>query len=274
MFRNRILPKSLRALLSCALLLPCVATGGDPGAAGTEENAWFRPVENPDTLNYLLHLPAGYPDSKATYPLLFFLHGIAQKGDGSPSSLERVSRDGPFRTMRDGLWDPDLPFIVVGPQSTGLQPWWRGEEVRRVLAHIMVTYRVDPHRRYLTGISMGGRGVWWLAKNFSNEFVAVVPVSAWAGDVSHSCEVFRGMGVWAFHGARDGLIGLASGRKPIDALRTCHPALIPPPAITILDSGHGQWQRIYENNHGDEHVGGDGVIYRDIYRWLLSHKHR
>ena len=223
------IPRHTGKLILTGLILTGSVAGGEPdnlgqGDAGRKEKELFQPIENPGTLNYLLHLPEGYPGDQTSYPLLLFLHGIAQKGDGSPVSLQRVAREGPFRTMRDGLWDPDLPFIVVGPQSTGLQPWWRGEEVRRLLRHVMTRYRIDPRRRYLS--------------------------------------------------ARDGRIRLASGRKPIDTLRACQPALNPPPAITILDSGHGQWQRIYNNAHGDEHVGGNGVTYRDIYRWMLSHKHR
>ncbi len=262
-------PRIIAGLLVASVLM---MSPGTPCRA--EAAAPYRAVHPPGALSYLVHLPSGYETVEASYPLLFFLHGIVQKGNGSDASLQRVAAHGPFRSMRDGLWDQELPLIVVGPQSTGLQPWWRGEEVRKVLAHVMATYRVDPRRRYLSGISMGGRGVWWLAKNFSNEFAAVVPVSAWAGDVSRSCEVFRGMGVWAFHGARDGLIRLASGRAPIDALRACRPALRPPPAITVLDAGHGQWARIYGNQHGGSHLGADGASYHDIYRWMLSHQRR
>jgi poly(3-hydroxybutyrate) depolymerase len=231
----------------------------------------YRPVLNDGTLNYLLHLPAGYHDTDGAFPLLLFLHGIAQKGGGSVEALEKVAADGPFRTMRDGLWDPTLPLIVVGPQSGGIQPWWRGDEVRKVLAHVMATYRVDPSRRYVTGISMGGRSAWWLAKNFSNEFAALVPVSAWAGELSRSCEVFRHLPVWAFHGARDPLIGLSAGMKPIETLAACAPPLQPAPKLTVIeDAGHGQWQRIYTNAHQEADTGGDGRRYTDIYRWMLS----
>ena len=173
--------------------------------------------------------------------------------------------------MREGRWDQRLPLIVIGPQSGGIQPWWRGEEVRKVLKHVMGTYRIDPSKRYVAGISMGGRSAWWLAKNFSNEFAALVPVSGWAGDVSRSCDVFRGMAVWAFHGALDPLIGLSAGRKPVDALSACTPAIEPAPRITVLDdAGHGQWRRVFESEHYDANEGADGALYSNIYRWMLT----
>lgn len=244
---------------------------GQPNSDRVAAARLYQPVINEDSLNYLLHLPAGYQDSEREFPLLLFLHGIAQKGNGSLKSLQRVAVDGPFRTMRDGHWDDSLPFIVVGPQSSGIQPWWRGKELRDLLADLDNDYRIDASRRYLTGISMGGRASWWLAKNFSNEFAALVPTSAWAGDLRQSCEVFRDMGIWAFHGARDPLIGLSAGRKPIDVLNACVPGPKPEPRITVLpDAGHGQWQRIYENTHGDTNKTADGASTADIYRWMLS----
>jgi poly(3-hydroxybutyrate) depolymerase len=260
--------------MACLLaVLGCTAAASE--TTETPERNIYQTVENPGTLSYLLRLPAGYAEGNESYPLLFFLHGVIQKGDGSADSLERVAEHGPFRTMREGRWDQRLPFIVVGPQSTGIQPWWRGEEVRALLEHLRATYRIDADRQYLSGISMGGRGVWWLAKNFSNEFAAVVPVSGWAGDLSRSCDVFRGMAIWAFHGEQDPLIGVSAGRKPIEVLQRCEPALSPQPQITVFpDNGHGGWRQIYESEHYQTNVGADGEYYSDIYRWMLTFSHR
>ena len=261
----------VRSALLLAFTACLAAPSAGQAAAAHAGTAIYRPVQSPETLNYLLHLPPGYQESNAAYPLLFFLHGVIQKGDGSPDSLERVAEHGPFRAMREGRWDQRLPLIVVGPQSTGIQPWWRGEEVRALLAHLNETYRIDPSRRYLSGISMGGRGVWWLAKNFSNEFAAVLPVSGWAGDLSRSCDVFRGMAIWAFHGEQDPLIGVSAGRRPIEVLKTCEPAITPAPKISLFpDAGHGRWRRIYESEHYQTNKGADGELYSDIYRWLLT----
>lgn len=255
-------------LVVTTLLAPLSCLGAASEAPDPE---LYQAVENPGTLNYLLRLPAGYADGDESYPLLFFLHGVIQKGDGSADSLERVAEHGPFRTMREGRWDQRLPFIVVGPQSTGIQPWWRGKEVRALLEHLRAAYRIDSDRQYLSGISMGGRGVWWLAKNFSNEFAAVVPVSGWAGDLSRSCDVFRGMAIWAFHGEQDPLIGVSAGKKPIEVLQSCEPAIAPQPQITLFpENGHGRWRQIYESEHYQTNTGADGEPYSNIYRWMLT----
>jgi len=254
-----------------ALTLTLILLIGPTGTGRAESTPLYQAVESEGTPNYLLHLPVDYEATDQHYPLLFFLHGIAQKGNGSATALEKVAEDGPFRTMRDGLWDSTLPFIVVGPQSGGLLPWWRGAEVRKVLEHVRKTYRIDPRRIYLTGISMGGRSIWWLAKNFAGDFAAMIPVSAWSGDLKNSCREFAHMGVWAFHGEHDPLIGVSSGRKPVDVLAGCSPPLTTAPKFTILDdTGHGNWQLVFENQHGADNTGGDGRSYDDVYRWLLS----
>ncbi len=273
---QRLRPAAVGLALVLTAFVGSIAAPPASSAAKTAEipgpdQPLYHPIESPDTLNYLLHLPPGYDSGDEAYPLLFFLHGIVQKGDGSAASLERVAQHGPFRAMREGRWDQGLPIIVVGPQSTGIQPWWRGEEVRALLAHLIETYRIDPSRRYLSGISMGGRGVWWLAKNFSNEFAAVVPVSGWAGEVSRSCDVFRGMAIWAFHGEQDPVIGVSAGKKPVEVLQSCAPGLFPRPHITLFDdAGHGKWRRIYESEHYDSNEGADGAPYSNIYRWMLT----
>ena len=48
--------------------------------------------------------------------------------------------------MREGQWNAQLPLIVVGPQAGGVQPWWPGAEVKKVLEHVKSSYRVDVRR--------------------------------------------------------------------------------------------------------------------------------
>ena len=118
---------------------------------------------------------------------------------------------------------------------------------------------------------MGGRSAWWLTEQIPEQISALVPVSGWAGDLSASCGQMKHVAVWAFHGDRDPLIRPSSGQKPIDTLNRCDPPLESPPHITMLDDvGHGQWEKVYANQHGDTNTGGDGVLYQDIYRWMLS----
>ena len=63
---------------------------------------------------YLLYLPQEYEDqSERKWPVILFLHGGAERGDGR-EDLDYVLRHGPL--MEAWIQHRDLPFIMVSPQ--------------------------------------------------------------------------------------------------------------------------------------------------------------
>src|SRR5512143_1717970 len=67
-------------------------------------------------VGYYLYLPAGYDqDSTAKFPLLVFLHGVGERGNGT-IELPRVLKFGPPKLIERGR---DYPFLVVTPQLPG-----------------------------------------------------------------------------------------------------------------------------------------------------------
>ncbi|MDJ0928241.1 MAG: hypothetical protein QNJ73_11415 [Gammaproteobacteria bacterium] len=230
----------------------------------------YQFVQSENSLNYLLRLPVGYDDGNQHYPLLVFLHGLGEKGNGSANAIQKVAVHGPFRSMQDGNWDADLPLIVAGPQVGGLQPWWPHRDVLKTINALQADYRIDPRRIYLTGLSMGGRAVWEIAEKVPGRAAAIIPVAGWAGQITAVCGQLE-LGVWAFHGSEDGTVKFADGQKPIDAMNACDPGPRVPAHMTRLEGvAHNNWDMIYENRHGDRHTGADGKEYDNIYRWLLT----
>ena len=64
--------------------------------------------------DFLLYLPAGYDaDQERRWPVLFFLHGGGERGDGK-EDLDYVLVHGPLREA--WLGHRDLPFVIVAPQ--------------------------------------------------------------------------------------------------------------------------------------------------------------
>jgi len=64
--------------------------------------------------DYFLYLPPGYDGSSAKkWPLIFYLHGNGERGDGK-GELPRLLRNGPVREA--WIRKRDLPFIIVAPQ--------------------------------------------------------------------------------------------------------------------------------------------------------------
>jgi predicted peptidase len=256
----------MRSFLLCPALMLLAACASPP-----EISPAYQYIQADDAPNYLLRLPEDYEGSNRRYPLLIFLHGIGEKGSGSEKAIQRVSLNGPFRSMRDGNWDTSLPLIVAGPQIGGMKWWWPTDQVAEYVQYLVNNYRVDRNRIYVTGVSMGGRAAWDLAEQYPQRAAAIIPAGAWAEDLSNDCASMRDIAVWAFHGTEDGLIKFRDGLKPVETLRDCDPSPRYAPSLTPLQGAdHGNWQLVYDNQHGGSQVGADGETYEDIYRWLLT----
>ena len=156
-------------------------------------------------LDYLVYLPPDY-DSKASWPLLVFLHGAGERGD----DLELVKKHGPPKLIEEGK---QFPFIVVSPQCPK-DGWWTSKplELTVLVDEIEAKYKVDKDRIYLTGLSMGGFGTWMLAGYTPERFAALVPICG--GGDTLTARRLGNVPIWVFHGAKDPVVPLtALGRN-------------------------------------------------------------
>lgn len=100
---------------------------------------------------------------------------------------------------RDGLLQTDgglahairrhherFPAIVVFPQSPpGGTPGFQALRERIALGALdksISEFRADRSRTYLTGLSMGGNGAWYLAYHHADRFAALIVVCGFVGD--------------------------------------------------------------------------------------------
>ena len=204
-------------------------------------------------LKYLLFLPAGYEaKARRRWPLLLFLHGSGERG----ADLRLVMKHGPPRLAAHR---PEFPFIVVSPQCPAHRTWDTAS-LLALLDHVTKKLRVDRRRVYLTGISMGGYGVWNLAVAEPQRFAAVAPICG-GGDVlpvflapPAKEKALRSLPVWAFHGARDELVPVSESERMVGALRRLGATDV---RLTVYpDAGHDSWTETYDNPK--------------LYEWLLS----
>lgn len=189
-------------------------------------------------LDYLLHLPPGY-SRKQRFPLILFLHGSGERG----SDIRMVAHQGLPRYIED---HPEFPFITVSPQCPEHSTWFtHANAVLLLLDEIIKRYAVDPARVYLTGLSMGGYGAWYLGSEHPERFAAVVPVcggfNAMLGYPERVCGL-RYTPVWAFHGAKDKIVPPSETRILVRTLRRCGGRV----KFTLYpDAGHDCWTRAY-----------------------------
>src|SRR5205807_2135549 len=85
------------------------------------------------------------------------------------------------------------------------------------LDDVMATYKVDPKRVALTGLSMGGSGTWSIASAHPERWSAIVPICG-RGRVE-SADVLKGLPTWTVVGDLDGVETVRNLRAMDDALR-------------------------------------------------------
>jgi predicted peptidase len=208
------------------------------------------------TVGYYAYLPeAHFLRPAQRFPLLIFLHGAGEKGNGT-TELSRVLVHGPPKLVQAGV---ALPFIVISPQLPASQGGWPVGLVDELIARARADYRVDTTRVYVTGLSMGGYGTWAYAIARPTVVAAVVPIAG-AGSTGQACQM-RDVPVWAFHGDADGTVGVSGSIDMVNALNACRPAPSVTPQLTIYPGvGHDSWTRTY-----------DGSAGHDIFAWLLQY---
>ena len=267
--RLRLLPVGVAA----ALLAVTACAGGDeaeiaPGGPSSER-VTVRPAGSVEgaPLGYVEYLPPGYGDGESR-PLLVFLHGAGENGDGSEAALRRVFKLGVPRLIEDDDWPEDRPFVVLmpqyGPEAT--EDCRHAEEVDSFLRFAMDHYDVDPGRIYLTGVSCGAIGAWDYLAAHADEAVAAAVLVA-----GHATEAFARGGcrlgrvpIWAFHGGADTIIPDVYIATPVEKLEACTSPRPVDLRLTIYPrAGHDAWSRTYDLSAG-----------HDVYAWLLRHERR
>lgn len=219
-------------------------------------HSFERSVDGTLRVRYLLFLPQEYKAAtRKRWPLMLFLHGAGERG----SDLTKVATHGPPKIVER---QPGFPFIVVSPQCPSGQIWC-GDVLMSLVEDVIESYRVNPGRVYLTGLSMGGYGVWNLALSFPERFAAAAPICGGAEVLKillagpKALRSIRSLGVWAFHGAKDPIVPLSESERVVAALRQAGN----PAKLTVYpEAGHDSWTETYENP--------------ELYRWFLTHKRR
>lgn len=200
-------------------------------------------------MNYLLYLPEDYNVSQKKWPLILFLHGAGERGD----DLSKVETHGPPTLIAQGK--RSFPFVIVSPQCPE-DEWWTTSSsiiaLNALLDDIIMNYRIDEDRIYLTGLSMGGFGTWRLACEYPHRFAAIAPICG--GGDPLTVRVLKHIPVWAFHGAKDDIVPIKASEEMVEALKQAGGNV----RFTVYpESGHDSWTETYENP--------------ELYEWFLSH---
>ncbi|AOS44406.1 Alpha/beta hydrolase family protein [Lacunisphaera limnophila] len=164
----------------------------------------------------------------------------------------------PHYTGRDpmeGQLSAELPANRINIESNPRGWNVLADEVMSQLDRVMAEYKGDPQRVYLTGISLGGFGTWYLASKHPEKFAAIAPVVGYGVPAMAAPIAEAKLPLWVFAGGRDAGVPVRHFYPLLNELEKLgHPDV----RFTIeADMGHDTWIRTYAGE--------------DLYRWFLSH---
>ncbi len=204
-------------------------------------------------IGYLQYLPDGYNTNSNNYPVVISLHGIKERGTTSTdvttikNSTWTVANVGIPHYIKNGQ---KYPFIVIAPQLKTSYGTWPPDYIISVINYVKTTLRIDSRRIYLTGLSLGGYGVWKTAGAYPNVFAAIAPVCSGGNDLTHACAIAASnVPVWAFHGDADQVVSYTVDTKMVNAINNCSPKPNPLAKMTIYPGlTHIIWDKVYKES--------------------------
>ncbi len=173
--------------------------------------------DNPENYPYYLYIPQdGLKQDGNLKPLLVFLHG---SGERSNELNPRVLSHGPLKPIYTVDMDTDNlnPNMVAElnvhvRDSYVLVPvvqvsqYWDVNKLDALIESITEKYNVDQNRIYLTGLSMGGYGVWDYVSTYTEKIAAMVPICGGYASSSPLSPELSSKPIWAFHSFSDLLV--------------------------------------------------------------------
>ncbi|SMD35091.1 Prolyl oligopeptidase family protein [Reichenbachiella faecimaris] len=154
--------------------------------------------------------------------------------------------------MQGSISDENYPYKNFGPPMG----WEQVEQdLVNMLDYVSENYQTDQSRVYLTGLSYGGFGTWYMGSKYPERFAAISPVVGWGHKNLMQPLAENKTPIWCFAGGRDLVIRERYFYPGLNELeRLGHQV-----RFTIeSDMGHDTWKRVY---------GGE-----DLYNWFLGHQ--
>jgi dienelactone hydrolase len=271
----RVLLFNLCVIFSLFIISPVIAQTHTPKYVAMSSH----------TKAYYEYLPEGYnPSGTTLYPVILFMTGIGELGDGSSSpttGLPLVLKNGITKNIEAGIFPKSFTcrgktfrFIIITPQFVK-SPRPTPADMDTVLTYILSHYKVDPKRVYITGLSYGGGLSFAYAgssnANYRSRVTAIVPTASPLPDGGYDTIYTRSrriaasnIPVWATHN---------SGDTPDSASRTTayindiNQAPAPNPLakkIIFTASGHDSWSKTYDPDYRDAGY--------DVFEWMLLYQ--
>ncbi|HYJ38920.1 MAG TPA: T9SS type A sorting domain-containing protein [Chitinophagaceae bacterium] len=239
--------------------------------AYTQQVARSLTAPGPLFIGFYEYTPVDYNvDLTKKYPLIIFLHGIGERGNGTtqlPFVLANaipkyINAGHPMRfTSLSGVQET---FLVLSPQLSTAYGSWQNIYVDEMLKYAKANLRVDTNRIFLTGLSLGGGGTWKYATASTTNArqFASIAVTCGTCEWGNMCNLASvNLPVWAFHATDDGTVGVSCTHNAINMMMSCNPTVLP--IKTIYSSGnHWIWDMSFDTTHNWQNP--------NVFEWFLG----
>ncbi|MBQ7353958.1 MAG: prolyl oligopeptidase family serine peptidase [Clostridia bacterium] len=217
-------------------------------------------------LPYQIYVPSNYDPAKQ-YPVLLFLHGAGERGNGNDKQMVHV-----IANLFNQKNTPVTDAIVICPQCPDNNqwvdtPWANGSystsavkqsneasALLELLDQIAATYSTDPDRYYVMGISMGGFGTWDLLMRAPDRFAAGVPICGGADPAM--ADTLKNVPIYTTHSIDDPVVPISGTREMVEALQAAGSTVIRYDEVN--GKGHEVWKSFSEQTK--------------VLEWLFSQK--
>jgi len=226
----------------------------------------------PNSGGFYEYLPREYSqDPTKTFPLIVFLHGAGQLGNGTTQLPLLLQTPIPGLIAKGGFPDSFVvngkpyEFIVISPQFAN---WPGDDDVNDVIQYSMAHYRVDTGRIYLTGLSMGGDATWSYASysQWAGLLAGIVPISCdsnYHGLAGAEAMAANNLPIFCTHNKDDNLYPCADDIYNVNLVNSVSPHINPAAQFRMFyNSGHDAWDSTYNPK---------SIFYQglNIYQWML-----
>ena len=277
--------KSYFLLLVCMIVYSCSKSNDEaPNTFSNELSSLpedkgginaAMPLGSTDAIfGHYIYTPSEYSNNGPKYPLILFLHGSAERGNSEtePSQLDKVLVHGPSKLIENEQWAPPYPSIVVSPQLASGN--WNANEIHDFIKYLVDNYQINTSRIYITGLSLGGIGIWGYIGNKGDESYAAAVVPICGKGNPNQAENFKNTPLWAFHGDDDQTVKafIENGSAPmVQAINAINPTI--KAKLTIYPGvGHDSWTKTYNGSGMGQESSDYDAFNMSIYEWMFQYK--
>ncbi len=214
-------------------------------------------------------LPVHYNETTKSYPLLIFIPGAGQFGNGA-LDLPFVLNDGVAELLDEKKFPPNFKvngknfsMIVLSPQFSYIPSNY---DIAVFIDYAIKNYRIDKSRIYMSGLSLGGFVTSDFAAENTSIIAAAVPIAGvlTSGNVIERCEKIAvgKLPIWVFHNTDDPTITSTNSEKFVSLINSDNPFI--PAKLTLFKAAiHDAWTQAINPAYKENNM--------NIYEWMLQY---